>query len=287
MSDWKADRPAPRPIGAAGWLRLAVKGSAMALLVYGGLLLLLLLRQIERPFCGMARPVTPWITQGVCRGALAIMGLRIRVRGRPMTVPGAVVANHGSWLDIFVLNAVQRIYFVSKSEVAGWPGIGWLARATGTVFINRKGSEARAQQRLFEERLRFGHRLLFFPEGTSTDTLRILPFKSTLFAAFFTHGLEHALHIQPVTVHYIAPEGEDPRFYGWWGDMDFGSHLARLLAAPGHGRVEITFHEPVPADGFDGRKGLAARCEALVRQGFPAEGREVAPAEGWTLSPEG
>ncbi|WP_367998774.1 lysophospholipid acyltransferase family protein, partial [Photobacterium sanguinicancri] len=50
---------------------------------------------------------------------------------------GAVVANHSSWLDIFALNARKRIYFVSKAEVAKWPGIGWLARATGTVFINR------------------------------------------------------------------------------------------------------------------------------------------------------
>ncbi|MGP3698436.1 lyso-ornithine lipid O-acyltransferase [Rhodobacter sp. NSM] len=280
MTDWLADRPEARPVGAAGWARAMSKGAAMALLVYGGLLLLLILRQIERPLCGMARPVTPFITQGVCRGALAIMGLKVATRGRRMTVPGAVVANHGSWLDIFTLNAVQRVYFVSKSEVAGWPGIGWLARATGTVFINRKGSEARAQQRLFEERLRAGHQLLFFPEGTSTDTLRILPFKSTLFAAFFTHGLEHALHIQPVTVRYTAPEGEDPRFYGWWGDMDFGSHLVKLLAAPRHGRVEITFHPPVPADGFSGRKGLALRCEALVREAFPAdpEPMTVAPA---------
>ncbi|MCE6949581.1 1-acyl-sn-glycerol-3-phosphate acyltransferase [Cereibacter sphaeroides] len=269
MSDWRAARMEPARIGPAGWLRVAWKGPAMAAVVYAGLALLLLVRLVEAPVCGRNRPITPWITQGVCRAALAILGLRCIRRGRAMAVPGAVVANHGSWLDIFTLNAAQRIYFVSKSEVAGWPGIGWLARATGTVFINRKGSEAKAQQQLFEERLRAGHRLLFFPEGTSTDTLRILPFKSTLFAAFFTHGLEHVLHIQPVTVRYTAPQGEDPRFYGWWGDMDFGSHLLKLLAAPRHGQVEITFHDPVPADGFDGRKGLAAHCEARVRSAWP------------------
>jgi lyso-ornithine lipid O-acyltransferase len=93
---------------------------------------------------------------------------------------GALVANHASWLDIFTLNACDRIYFVSKSEVAGWPGIGWLARATGTVFINRQGREAQMQKLLFEARLRAGHRLLFFPEGTSTDGQRVLDFKSTL-----------------------------------------------------------------------------------------------------------
>ena len=120
-----------------------------------------------------------------------ILGIRLQVTGRPMAERGAVVANHASWLDIFVLNAVSRVYFVSKAEVAGWAGIGWLARATGTVFIARKGTEAKEQQALFEARLRAGHRLLFFPEGTSTDSLRVLPFKSTLFAAFYTHGMEH------------------------------------------------------------------------------------------------
>ena len=74
----------------------------------------------------------PYITQVVCRGAFVVMGIRRTVKGEPMRHRGAVVANHTSWLDIFTLNAAQRIYFVSKSEVEGWPGIGWLARATGT-----------------------------------------------------------------------------------------------------------------------------------------------------------
>ena len=99
-------------------------------------------------------------------------------------IPSTVVANHASWLDIFALNAPQRIYFVSKDEVRDWPGIGWLARATGTVFIARKSREAGVQARLFETRMAAGHRLLFFPEGTSTDGRRVLPFKTTLFAAF-------------------------------------------------------------------------------------------------------
>ena len=176
--------------------------------------MLLLARLIERPLCGQARPVTPFLTQFVSRMAFPILGLRLETTGEPMLQKGAVVANHASWLDIFALNAVQRVYFVSKSEVAGWPGIGWLARATGTVFIARKGTEAKRQQGVFEDRLRAGHKLMFFPEGTSTDAVRVLPFKSTLFAAFYTHGLDRILFVQPVTVIYHAPPGEDPRFYG-------------------------------------------------------------------------
>ncbi len=266
---WRSDDlPAPPPIGPMGWLRVVLRGSILGLNTYGCLLLLLLLRLVERPLFGLGRPVTPFITQYVCRSAFAIMGMRYRTRGRPMREKGAVVANHASWLDIFTLNACQRIYFVSKSEVAGWPGIGWLARATGTVFIDRKGSAALAQKNLFEARLRAGHKLLFFPEGTSTDGRRVLPFKSTLFAAFFAGGLDRVLHVQPVTVAYTAPRGADPRFYGWWGDMAFGPHLLAVLASRHPGGVEVIFHDPVPVSGFPDRKALAAHCERAVREGM-------------------
>ena len=265
MSDWLDAPVPPLRVGPAGWLRVLWRGALVGGLTYSGLLVLLAVRLVEWPLFGPTRPLSPWITQGVCRTALILLRLPLEVHGRPMAVPGAVVANHSSWLDIFALNAVQRVYFVAKSEVSGWPGIGWLARATGTVFIARKGTEAKRQQQVFEDRLRAGHRLLFFPEGTSTDAIRVLPFKSTLFAAFFAPGLQQALHIQPVTVVFHAPDGQDARFYGWWGEMDFASHLLKTLAAGRQGRIVVTFHPEVPVEAFPDRKALAQHCERVIR----------------------
>jgi 1-acyl-sn-glycerol-3-phosphate acyltransferase len=265
MTGWVEASAPPYRIGPLGWLRVIWRGALVGVLTYGGLVVLLLVRLVEAPLFGPVRPMTPWITQGVCRGALKLIGLRLVVHGQPMTVEGAIVANHSSWLDIFALNAADRVYFVAKSEVAGWPGIGWLARATGTIFISRKGSEAKRQQELLETRLMAGHRFLFFPEGTSTDAIRVLPFKSTLFAAFFSPALVRRTHVQPVTVVFHSPEGEDRRFYGWWGDMDFVSHLLKTLAAGRQGRVEVTFHPEVPVDAFEDRKALARYCERVVR----------------------
>ena len=267
---WTSPTPPTPPITALGWVLVLWRGGALALVTYLGLALLLLARCIERPVCGMDRPATPFITQGVCRAACRILGLRLSSRGTPMHHLGAVVANHVSWLDIFALNASQRVYFVAKSEVAGWPMIGWLARATGTLFIQRDGRQARAQTELFEARLRAGHRLLFFPEGTSTDGLRLLPFKSTLFAAFFNHHLQDILQIQPVSLIYRAPPGADPRHYGWWGDMAFAPHLLQILATPQQGSVEVVFHAPVKVADFPDRKALAAYCEAQVRPSVEA-----------------
>ena len=272
MSEAWREEPAPERISAAGWVRVLLRVLLLAVVVFGGLVILLVMRLVERPLWGQRRPLTPYITQAVCRTAFVILGIGYRTEGQAMKGPGAVVANHSSWLDIFALNARKRIYFVSKAEVAGWPGIGWLAKATGTVFIRRDPREARLQVQEFIRRLSYGHKLLFFPEGTSTDGRRVLPFKPTLFAAFYADGLRETLSIQPVTVIYRAAEGADPRQYGWWGDMDFGPHLLSTLAAARQGSVTIQYHAPVRVAEIEDRKSLARLLENKVRAGLIAAG---------------
>ncbi len=262
------ERPNDPPISPLGWGLVLVRVPALIVVIFGGLIVLLALRLIERPLFGQDRPWTPWITQTVCKVTLRVMGLPLTAKGPRMVGPGAIVANHASWLDIFVLNSRKNVYFVSKAEVAKWPGIGWLARATGTVFINRDRREAKAHATVIEDRLLQGHRLLFFPEGTSTDSRRVLPFKTTLFAAFYSDRLQHALQVQPVSVVYQAPADADQRFYGWWGDMDFGPSLIKMLAQARHGSVTLIYHPPLRVDAFANRKSLAAALETNVRQGF-------------------
>lgn len=269
----RPDRVPGRP-GGWGWARLALRALALLCVVAVLLPLLVLLRMIERPLVGLRRPVSGWIVQaffGICS---RLVGLRLTLRGTPLKAPGAVVANHTSWLDIFVLNASHRIVFVSKSEVAGWPVIGFLARAAGTLFIRRDGREARAQTSALEARLRAGQHLLFFPEGTSTDGLRVLPFKPTLFQAFLAPGLAVDLNVQPVTVIYHAPEGADAAVYGWFGDMEFAPHAAEVFAARRGGRVELIYHPPLRVAEFDNRKELARAAERAVRDAMPPERQE-------------
>lgn len=257
--------------GVLNWLCVAVRGLMVGSVVGFGLVIMMTVRLVERPLCGQARPVTPFITLAVCRISLVLLGIGLKVQGTPMKSGGAVVANHTSWLDIFALNACMRVCFVSKAEVAGWPGIGFLARATGTLFIQRDKKQASAQPRMLQDRLSAGHRLLFFPEGTSTDGMRVLPFKTTLFEAFFHPDMAPEAQVQPVTLVYHAPQGADRRFYGWWGDMDFGTHLIATLGAPRQGYVEVTFHTPLPVRDFAGRKALAKAAEKAVSGGHPAQ----------------
>ncbi|SDH54687.1 lysophospholipid acyltransferase family protein [Alloyangia pacifica] len=269
---WRGAEPPEIALGWADYLRATVRGLLIVLLLLCGIVVKLLVLLVERLFRGGRRVWSPAVTQIVCRLVFVILGMRHAARGARMSGPGAYVANHSSWLDIFTLNARRNVLFVSKAEVAGWPGIGLLAKLTGTVFINRDRREARAQPKVIEARLLAGDRLLFFPEGTSTDGLRVLPFKTTLFEAFLSDGLRVHMQVQPVTVSYHAPRGADPAFYGWWGDMALGPHLLRVLGARRQGYVEVVYHDPLRVAEFANRKALARAAEARLRSAHPSEG---------------
>ncbi|MDS9468711.1 lysophospholipid acyltransferase family protein [Paracoccus sp. MBLB3053] len=266
---WYGDAPAPvieRPT-ALGRVLMITRGLGIISVLLIGVMLIIPMRWLERLISGARRPWTgPWV-QGVCRLSLWILGLKWHREGVPMRGPGAVVANHSSWLDILVLNAAMPVFFVSKAEVATWPGINVLTRVTDTHFVTRDPKLARAQAEEFASRTRAGHRLLFFPEGTSTDGRRVLPFKPTLFQGFLAPELPKGLAIQPMTAVYHAPEGRDPRFYGWYGHMSLGPHLIAVLSQVRQGSVTVRLHPPIPVED-ETRKTLSAKAESAVRNGF-------------------
>ncbi|MEM8776781.1 MAG: lysophospholipid acyltransferase family protein [Pseudomonadota bacterium] len=268
------DMPDVPPISVFGWVLALIRFVLIVFSFCIGVLATLLLRLAERPIFGLRRPLTSPITQLTFRATLAIIGLRIKTVGEAITGNGAVVSNHISWLDILVLNSPQKVVFVSKAEVSGWPGVGFLARLVGTIFIERDPRQAVTQQKVLTEALESGRRLLFFPEGTSTDGRQVLPFKSTLFGPFFVTDELNVTRIQPITLSYTAPNGVDPRFYGWWGDMELGPHALQVLAQLRHGQALIQYHPPVNVADFPDRKALAKALQTNVENGMDT--REVA-----------
>ena len=163
--------------------------------------------------------------------ALPTLGLRYVRRGTPMAGGGAFVANHSSWIDIVALQRAAAPFLVSKAEVRGWPVIGQVGRAIGTMFIDRRPAEAKRQEAELLGRLSWGDRMALFPEGTSTDGQRVLPFKSALFGVFFAPGIGEGVAIQPVSIVYRPRAGLPAAFYGWWGEMEFAGPLPRGAGA--------------------------------------------------------
>jgi len=205
------------------------------------------------------------------RAGLWLTGLRLSITGTPISC-GALVANHSSWLDVLVLRANGMIYFVSKAEVASWPGIGFLTRISGTVFIERKRVAAKRQEDILLERIAARQVLCFFPEATSTDGQRVLPFKSSLFSAFFRDGHGEDVLIQPVSIRYHPPPDLPDSFYGWWGTMGFEAHLWQVFCRSRRARVNVGFHPPLRPRDLPDRKTLAERCRQVVAAGHAAQG---------------
>jgi lyso-ornithine lipid O-acyltransferase len=203
--------------------------------------------------------------------------LRVKVRrvGQPSPArPTLFVSNHISWLDIVVLSAaLPQVSFIAKQEVGEWPFFGTLARLQRTVFVERDRRTRTAEHRdEMVERLQQGDRLILFPEGTSSDGLRIHNFKSAFFgmAEQPVHGGH--LTVQPVSLGYAKlnhmPVGRRwMRLFAWVGDEDLVPHLWNFLKA-GPSEAVVEFHEPVTIDQFNSRKGMAAWCHQRVLEGL-------------------
>jgi 1-acyl-sn-glycerol-3-phosphate acyltransferase len=203
---------------------------------------------------------------------LRLLGLRTETHGTPSTThPTLFVANHVSYLDIEILGALLPASFVAKSEVANWPFFGLLAKLQRTVFIARESRRAAEQRDEMQARLEDGDDLILFPEGTSGDGNRVLPFKSALFAVAERSVRGEPLTVQPVSLAYSKldglPMGRHLRpFFAWYGDMDLMPHMWEAVSL-GTVTVEVTFHDPVTLPAIGSRKALSQHCWQRVSQG--------------------
>jgi lyso-ornithine lipid O-acyltransferase len=214
-----------------------------------------------------------------------IFGIELVVEGDIAPArPTLFVANHISYLDIEVMSAAVETSFVAKREIARWPLFGWLARLQQTVFIERRARGIEGERDELSRRLEEGANVVLFPEGTSSDGNRLLPFKSALFSVAERSVDGAPLVVQPVTIAYTRldgmPLGRPIRpFIAWYGDMDLAPHLWFAL---GLGRITaaVRFHPPVTLAAFGSRKALAAHCQHTIAAALEAAnlGRPLAPA---------
>ena len=126
------------------------------------------------------------------KGVLAILGMRVDVRGRPPAMPYLLVSNHLAGVDIFVLGSLLGPVFISQGDVANWPLVGLVARAGDTIFIDRTRLKdiVRVNQ-LIADKLRDGEGIVFFPESTTSEDGILLPFKTA-----HRFGKRHPLGLQ-------------------------------------------------------------------------------------------
>ena len=218
------------------------------------------------------KPLSTIIPMIYHRLVLKLLSIKIIVKGNIGEDGSLIVSNHASWIDIFIISSVIKTSFVSKSEVSKWPLVSWLAKLQGTIFINRNNpKELIKTASEIHDRISKKQNVVLFPEGTSSDGNRVLPFKSSIFMLSELTD-RRKLSIQPISIAYTKYNGLtmgriERTLIAWYGDMDLLTHLYKLIRS-GSFEVEITFHNRIDISEKKSRKDIAHDCEVLVRDGF-------------------
>ena len=212
--------------------------------------------------------VFPWaapgrrerITRSWSRHLLGICRIRVEDAPSAPTLDHAlIVANHVSWLDIFVINALHPCRFVAKAEIRAWPVLGWLAKGAGTVFIAR--GNRRELRHVFKglvEVLQNGERVALFPEGTTGMQGSVLPFHANLFEAAIDAGVP----VQPYALSYLDDAGRFHASIEYVDDITFVDSLFRILQGPPV-TARLLCLPPLQSGGAH-RRELAAAAERSV-----------------------
>ncbi|MBV9064364.1 MAG: 1-acyl-sn-glycerol-3-phosphate acyltransferase [Methylobacteriaceae bacterium] len=211
-----------------------------------------------------------------CRVTCGLLGIRPRFHGRTSgRSPHMIVPNHVSWTDVLVLGCRQApLRFVAKSEVAGWPLFGAIARLTGTVFLERqrRRSILRVNGAL-SHHLGAGEDVVVFAEATTGDGSRLKRFKAPHFAALHdflsSRPQEPYATVTPVGMAYVRRHGLPLGRHGraevaWYGDSALLPHLWMLVTRGGID-CEVTYGAPIRFHRDSDRKAVARDTEAAVR----------------------
>ena len=236
---------------------LYVAGRAFCVVFFSGIALLQI--AVTLPFLRPSKrraARAAWLHRW-CRFACLVLGLRLTTTG---SIPrsGLLVCNHLSYLDIIALSSLRPCVFVAKSDVRGWPLLGWLARAGGTIFVQRyRRLAATTELSQIHAAIESGLLVVLFPEGTSSDGATVLPFKSSLLQAAVSSGCP----IAPAGITYRLARGSVANEVCYWRDMTLVPHLLNLFGKP---RIEsaICFSSPKPR--IADRKALARALRAEV-----------------------
>ncbi len=221
--------------------------------------------------CALVFPLTDaagraWRIQHWSSGLLAICRITVEIRRHgvdALPTRAVVVANHVSWLDIFVINTMQPCRFVAKSDIRSWPMLGWLSAQAGTIFIAR--GRVREVRRIFEnlvQSIRDGDHVAFFPEGTTAAQGTLLPFHANLFEA----AIDADVPIQPLALRYLDADGKLAEQANFIGDTSFADSMLTILRS-GRMRAELIVLPPIASTGAH-RRELASAAQAVICTGL-------------------
>ena len=186
-------------------------------------------------------------------------------------LPTLYVSNHLSYLDIPVLGSRLNGRFVAKNEISNWPIIGFLCKVGNTIFINRNLRFLKTNKSIIFDYISRGDNLILFPEGTTSDGIRVLRFKSSL----LTSLEQKNILIQPIVIKYESINGIPltrwlKPIIVWYGDMELKPHLINILKLFSI-KAKITFLPPLNGRDFTNRKDMTSALHHVIDSSYSNE----------------
>jgi 1-acyl-sn-glycerol-3-phosphate acyltransferase len=241
----------------SGYPMAVFRGCRLALHLLYGMLLAIFYPHLKQTT--QRRVMKTWSRQ-----LLAILNIGIQIEGeQPARGEGGclIVANHVSWLDIFVLNAIHPARFIAKSEVRGWPVIGWLCRRSGTIFIeSAMRQDASLTNRRISLLLKQGACVGLFPEGTTTDGKQVGHFHSALVQS----AIDAGIRLCPIALRYQTDAGEPSPTTAFIGDMTLVQSIWQILRCQHHNALLV--FTPVLMTANGNRRVLARAAQEAIAQ---------------------
>ncbi len=206
------------------------------------------------------------------RACLKILGMKIKAHGLSDDLRSnhyLLVSNHQSYLDVIIIASIFPTIFIAKTEVGGWPLIGWLSKLGGTIFVDREDARSGAKCAFRVSRaLRLGVNVQVFPESTTGDGSTVLPFKGL----FFASALRSQTGALPMTIKFQSVNGRpmDRKTLDmvcWYGEMEFAGHFWNLLNIES-AEVSLMINEPIKPVRGQRAKDLAEAARERVFRSF-------------------
>jgi 1-acyl-sn-glycerol-3-phosphate acyltransferase len=211
------------------------------------------------------------------RELLDILNIGLQIEGpQPAHREGGclIVANHISWLDIYVLNMIHPAQFIAKSEVRDWPIIGWLSSRCGTIFIARATRQDTSKiNRQVSQLLEQGACIGLFPEGTTTDGNQVGHFHSSLLQS----AIDAGARLCPIALRYQDDDGKPSTAAVFIGETTLAQSIWRILRCKQLNAL-VMFTPALPT-GSENRRVLALTAQTAIARALQ-DAVAIRPAAG-------